>query len=463
MVFSSLSFLYGYLPLALMIMKVSPRRYRNAFLFLVSLIFYGWSEPVYILLMLLSTAVDYGNGLMVHRYRNQRKIAFRFVIFSVIFNIGLLSFFKYYDFIIANLSVLGIANLQPLGLTLPLGISFYTFQTMSYPIDVYRQEASVQKNFLSFGAYVSMFPQLIAGPIVRYKEIAHQLNDRIETLDKFYQGVLRFLVGLSKKVILANTMGKIWMEIQSLSHFQQSMSTAWIGIIAFALQIYFDFSGYSDMAIGLGKMLGFELPENFNYPYIARSISDFWRRWHMTLGTWFKEYVYIPLGGSRKGFVGLNLFAVWFLTGLWHGASWNFILWGLYFWFFIFLEKKVLLKWLKTMPHFLQHSYTLVVVVLGWILFYFTNMEEGLNFIKLLFGGQTSVIFNEITIYYVRNTMVLWVVALLACIPQTKRWIQTQVLDKYPSTVLLLVVLSLIVCTAALVDANYNPFLYFRF
>lgn len=463
MVFSSLSFLYGYLPLTLLIMKTVPRHWRNAVLFAMSLLFYGWSEPLYISLMLLSTVVDYGNGWMVHRYRNQKKIAFRFVVASIIFNISILCFFKYYDFFVMNLAAIGITGLSPLGLSLPLGISFYTFQTMSYPIDVYREEAMVQKKLLSFGAYVSMFPQLIAGPIVRYKEIAEQLDNRVETVQKFYDGIIRFLIGLAKKVLLANTLGSLWVEIQQLTLTQQSVVTAWLGLLAFAFQIYFDFSGYSDMAIGLGKMLGFDLPENFDYPYTAQSISDFWRRWHKTLGQWFKDYVYIPLGGSRTGFVGLNLFAVWFLTGLWHGASWNFVLWGLYFWVFIFLEKKGLQKILNQVPKVFRHIYTISIVLISWVLFYFTSMQDGVTFMSILFRFEEVSWFNEISWFFIRNNIFLWTGAILASIPQTKNWFKNHCFNRYPALIPVVVVVGLLVCTAYLVDSSYNPFLYFRF
>lgn len=463
MVFSSLSFLFGYLPIVLIIIKAVPKHWRNAVLFSVSLIFYGWGEPTYIGIMLLSTLVDYFNGWMVHKNIHNKKVAFRFVIASIIFNVGLLSFFKYYDFFVVNLTSLGISGLFPLGLTLPLGISFYTFQTMSYPIDVYRQEAPVQKNILSFGAYVSMFPQLIAGPIVRYKDIANQLQSRQETIRKFYDGVLRFLIGLSKKVLLANAIGLVWQDIQQLSISQQSALTAWLGITAFGFQIYFDFSGYSDMAIGLGKMLGFDLPENFDYPYTAKSITEFWRRWHITLGQWFKNYVYIPLGGSRNGNVGLNLFAVWFLTGMWHGASWNFIFWGLYFWLLLIIEKKGGLTFLKKLPNAIQHGYTIFFVFLGWVLFYFVNIQEGINYFKLLFLVDTSQLFNEISWFYIRNTAVLWVVLILASTPHFKEWLKRELFDRYPILIPIAVFVALVLCVASLVFSSYNPFLYFRF
>ncbi len=463
MVFSSLTFLYYYLPATLLVMKLTPRHWRNAILFLVSLLFYGWGEPRYIVIMLLSTVVDYFNGLMVYRYRERPSIARRFVIASVVFNLGMLGFFKYYDFIVMNLNSLGFSGLYPLGLTLPLGISFYTFQTMSYPIDVYRKDAPVQKKLISFGAYVSMFPQLIAGPIVRYKDIAKQLNHRLETEEEFAIGIERFMIGLAKKVLLANSIGYLWTEIQQFQMSQMSVATAWLGIIAFAFQIYYDFSGYSDMAIGLGKMMGFTFPENFNFPYVSKSITEFWRRWHISLGQWFKDYVYIPLGGSRTGSVSLNLFAVWFLTGLWHGASWNFIFWGLYFFILILVEKKGLLAFLQKCPSWLQRSYTLFFVLIGWVLFNFTDMIAGVQYLSWMFKGDGIPVFNSLTLYYLRNYAVLWIGVFASSSPHLKKKIKEKLIDPYPLVTPVLIVIGLMVCTAYLVDATYNPFLYFRF
>nr|WP_302925446.1 MBOAT family protein [Holdemania filiformis] len=465
MVFSSLPFLFGYLPVVLAVLKLAPLHARNFCLFLVSLIFYGWSEPVYIVIMLISTFVDYYNGRMVDKYRDDRKKAKRFVWFSVIFNLSLLGFFKYADFFILNLQALGLP-LSPLNLSLPVGISFYTFQTMSYPIDVYRKQAPVQKSVVSFGAYVTLFPQLIAGPIVRYKDIAEQLDHRQETADQFALGVQRFVAGLAKKVLLANSIGALWDTISALPVREMSVAAAWLGIIAFAFQIYFDFSGYSDMAIGLGKMLGFEFLENFNYPYISRSITEFWRRWHISLSTWFRDYVYIPLGGSRhgRGKQIRNLMIVWLLTGFWHGASWNFMLWGIYFGVILILEKFVLKPILERLPKVLQHGYALVLILLGWVLFAFTDLDAGITYLKMMFGWGSVSLINARTLFYLRDYGLLLIIMILASTPLGHQLYETKIRGhRWEGVMPLLIAAGLILCTAYLVDASYNPFLYFRF
>ena len=465
MVFSSLPFLFGYLPVVLAVLKLAPLHARNFCLFLVSLIFYGWSEPVYIVIMLISTFVDYYNGRMVDKYRDDRKKAKRFVWFSVIFNLSLLGFFKYADFFILNLQALGLP-LSPLNLSLPVGISFYTFQTMSYPIDVYRKQAPVQKSVVSFGAYVTLFPQLIAGPIVRYKDIAEQLDHRQETADQFALGVQRFVAGLAKKVLLANSIGALWDTISALPASEMSVAAAWLGIIAFAFQIYFDFSGYSDMAIGLGKMLGFEFLENFNYPYISRSITEFWRRWHISLSTWFRDYVYIPLGGSRhgRGKQIRNLMIVWLLTGFWHGASWNFMLWGIYFGVILILEKFVLKPILERLPKVLQHGYALVLILLGWVLVAFTDLDAGLTYLKTMFGWGSVSLINARTLFYLRDYGLLLIIMILASTPLGHQLYETKIRGhRWEGAMPLLIAAGLILCTAYLVDASYNPFLYFRF
>lgn len=466
MVFSSLVFLFVYFPIVMVVMKLSPLKYRNLILFVVSLVFYGWGEPKYILIMLLSTVVDYFNGYMIDKNKNNRKVAKRFVIFSIVFNLGLLGFFKYFDFFAANLMSLGFTWIHPLGLTLPIGISFYTFQTMSYPIDVYRKDADVQKNIISFGAYVSMFPQLIAGPIVRYKDIAKQLVSRDETADKFYLGIQRFMIGLSKKVLLANSIGLLWESIQVLPQSQMSIVTAWLGAAAFAFQIYFDFSGYSDMAIGLGKMLGFDFLENFNYPYISSSITDFWRRWHISLSSWFRDYVYIPLGGNRKGnlLTYRNIFIVWLLTGFWHGASWNFMLWGIYFGVLLMIEKAFLLKYLKKAPRFLAHIYTLLLVLISWVIFAFIDLDQGVTFLQTMFGLKDVPFVDGLSLFYLRNNIGLLVILVIASTPLFKNLFSKYVMNKKAEWIVpVLVILGLIICTAYIVDATYNPFLYFRF
>ena len=334
MIFSSLTFLFAYLPVTLAVYFLAPLRWRNLVLLLVSLFFYGWGEPVYIVIMLLSILIDYTHGLLVEKYRDNDKKARWFVGQSVVFNLLLLGFFKYWDFLAANLSLLPGVQIPQLGIPLPIGISFFTFQTMSYTIDVYRRDAPVQRNIVDFGAFVTMFPQLIAGPIVKYKTVAEDLNRRINTTEDFALGARRFCVGLAKKVLLANSIGALWdAQLASQSAGELTVIGGWLGLFAFGFQIYFDFSGYSDMAIGLGQIFGFRFNENFDYPYLSASVTEFWRRWHMSLTSWFREYLYIPLGGNRGGTIKTlrNILIVWFCTGFWHGASWNFILWGLYF------------------------------------------------------------------------------------------------------------------------------------
>ena len=368
MVFSSLTFLYAYLPIVLVIYFTVPARFRNLILFFVSLFFYGWGGPVYVFLMIFSIFFNFMFGKGIAKYRDvNQKIAKQYLVLDIVLNLAILGFFKYYDFLIGNLNVIGLTFLQPLHLELPIGISFYTFQTMSYPIDLYRHDTDPQKKFINFGAYVTMFPQLIAGPIVRYRDIASMLDDRKENYAQFASGVQRFTVGLCKKVLLANSAGTVWKFVTGLAPSETSVLTAWLGILFYAFQIYFDFSGYSDMAIGLGEMFGFEFLENFNYPYISKSITDFWRRWHMSLSYWFRDYVYIPLGGNRLGLRRqiINILIVWLLTGFWHGASWNFVLWGLFYGFVLIIEKIFLLKNLEKAPGWVCHLYTIVIVLLA--------------------------------------------------------------------------------------------------
>ncbi|WP_251862274.1 MBOAT family O-acyltransferase, partial [Clostridium sp. Marseille-Q2269] len=363
MVFSSLIFIFVFLPITFLLYFISPKKIKNLTILMVSLIFYGWGEPVYIYLMVFSIVFDYFASLLINKHRGNKKLAKRIFIITLIVNLGMLGFFKYFTFIIHNINYLFGLNIIVDNIPLPVGISFYTFQILSYVIDVYLKKVKVQKNIIDFGAYVTMFPQLVAGPIVRYSDIAYQLKHRKENFNKFGDGVERFIIGLGKKVLIANNVGLIWTNIKSMEFSTLSIVSAWLGIIAFTLQIYFDFSGYSDMAIGLGKMFGFEFIENFNYPYTSKSVSEFWRRWHISLGSWFKEYIYIPLGGNRVSLIKQcrNLFIVWFATGLWHGASWNFIFWGLYFGFFIFLEKMFLGKVLQKFNGFVSNLYTMVI------------------------------------------------------------------------------------------------------
>ncbi len=461
MIFSSLPFLFFYLVAVLAVYKLSPLKLRNLILLVVSLFFYGWGEPVYIIIMLLSIVVDYVHGMLVERWREDDRKARRAVASSVFFNLAILVFFKYWDFLAGNLNALTGLQLPVLGLPLPIGISFYTFQTMSYTIDVYRQDAPVQKNPIAFGAYVTLFPQLIAGPIVRYKSVADQLEERREDLDKFVSGIRRFTVGAAKKVLLANAIGQLW--DQSLASEGLTAAGAWLGLAAYAFQIYFDFSGYSDMAIGLGRMFGFEFLENFNYPYISKSVVEFWKRWHISLTTWFREYVYFPLGGNRvpKWKWIRNILIVWTLTGIWHGAGWNFLLWGLYYGAWMLAERLFLGKWLEKLPGAVRHIYTMFIVLIGWALFAVEDMGRLGAYFSSLFGGGGW--FSAVDGYRLRTYLPTLVILAIGSTPLIgKLWDR---LGERTRAVLqpLLVLGALILCTASLVDAGYNPFLYFRF
>ncbi len=465
MVFSSLIFLFLFLPIVLVLYYLTPRRFRNVTLFVVDLVFYAWGEPIFVILMLVSILVNYIAGVLLGKYRERKKLSKWILIADVVVNLGLLGFFKYAGFIGETLNlVLPFLNLPVIEVALPIGISFYTFQTMSYTIDVYRNTVKVQKNLIAFGTYVSLFPQLIAGPIVRYEDVAAQMMDRRESLAQFTEGVKVFLVGLAKKILIANEMGNLWDTIRS-SGSDSGVLGAWVGIIAYTFQIYFDFSGYSDMAIGLGKMFGFEFIKNFDYPYISKSITEFWRRWHISLGTWFREYVYIPLGGNRKGLPRqiLNLAVVWFLTGLWHGASWNFILWGLYFGVLLVIEKTFLLKLLKKAPAAIAHLYSLLLIVLGWVLFYFEDLGQLGEFVGRLFGAD-GLRMSDSVAAVVLSYIPLLIVAAVVSTP-----LMNTLYHKIKNNAVRLVadnagcILSLLLCTSKLVSSAYNPFLYFKF
>jgi alginate O-acetyltransferase complex protein AlgI len=465
MVFSSILFMFIYLPVVLAIYYLSPVRWRNPVLFVANLIFYGWGEPVYILLMMFSITVNYVNGILVDKFREQDKKAKTVLLVNVVINLGLLGFFKYYDLIAETLSLLPFLNIEPLGIALPIGISFYTFQTMSYPIDVYRGDADVQKNYVSFGTFVALFPQLIAGPIVRYKDISDQLGFRSNSVDQFASGVQRFTVGLGKKVLIANNIGALWDTYAAMGSGDLTMAGAWLGIAAFTLQIYFDFSGYSDMAIGLGRMLGFEFLENFNYPYISKSITEFWRRWHISLGTWFRDYVYIPLGGNRCGRTRqiFNICVVWALTGIWHGANWTFLLWGLYYAVFLVLEKTFLLKSMERWPAVLRHLYTMLIVMVGWVIFQLDDLGAVGAYLAAMFGMGKAGLGTSADLFYLTSYGVTFVIGILSCTPAGTRLFAR--LPEKARAVLtpVLIVLVLVISTAYLVDATYNPFLYFRF
>lgn len=464
MVFSSLVFMFAYLPITLLAYYLVPRQGRNIFLFIVNLIFYGWGEPKLVLLMVFNIFFNYIGGWLVDKYRADAKKKKLFLILTCVLDIGILAVFKYTGMITETLNMLPFFNIPELQISLPIGISFYTFQTMSYVIDVYRDDAPVSKNFINFGTYVALFPQLIAGPIVRYRDVAEQLVNRRETLEMFTKGVKLFMVGLAKKVIIANTMGTLTTNIFATTD-ENGVVGTWVGIIAYTFQIYFDFSGYSDMACGLGNMMGFEFLKNFNYPYIAKSITDFWRRWHISLSTWFKEYVYIPLGGNRKGVKRqiLNLLIVWGLTGLWHGAAYNFVLWGLYYGLLLILEKFVLKKFLDRLPSFVQHIYTLFIIIIGWGLFYFTDVGQLGEFMVDLFNFGNGICGDQ-AFNLIMSNLPMLIIAAVASTP-----LATMLYTRFehtrfmwiPETLYCMGVLA--VSTASLVNQSYNPFLYFRF
>lgn len=463
MVFSSLLFVCIFLPATLILYNLSKNIiYKNVILVISSLIFYAWGEPVWVLALLFSAAIDYVNGLIIHKFfgKWQAKAA---LVSSLVLNLGLLATFKYMGFFIDNINAIFHIHIPFQGFNLPLGISFYTFQTLSYTIDMYRGEVKVQKNPISFLCYVSMFPQLVAGPIVRYSDIETQINDRKVTLKGFEYGIIRFTQGMFKKVVLANGAGAIASSILDGNLTDIPALTAWLGILMYAFQIYFDFSGYSDMAIGLGRMFGFKFLENFNYPYIAKNVTDFWRRWHISLSTFFRDYVYIPLGGNRKHQV-FNIMVVWMLTGFWHGASWNFVLWGLYYGILLIIEKKAFDGGLMRMPAFFGILYNAIVVLIGWALFYYTDFSRLGQFFQTAFGG-TGELWDFETFSLVMNN--LWFI--LACFvlstPILKISYQfickNRVLGGIITPVFVVVVLAF--CFILLVGQTYNPFLYFRF
>ena len=479
--FSSLPFLFGFLPITLAIYFAVPLRWRNLALLLTSLVFYGWGEPIYISIMVLSILIDYTHGLLVEKYRSRDKLARWFVAESVLLNLGLLGFFKYWDFFAANLSLIPGISIPALGLPLPIGISFFTFQTMSYTIDVYRQDAPAQRNMVSFGAYVTMFPQLVAGPIVRYKDVAAELIHRTNTASAFAAGARRFTVGLAKKVLLANSIGALWdAELAAQSAGTLTAVGGWLGIAAFGFQIYFDFSGYSDMAIGLGRIFGFRYCENFDLPYISTSITEFWRRWHMSLGSFFRDYVYIPLGGNRRGKARqiLNLLAVWALTGLWHGASWNFVLWGLYFFVLLSIEKQIAPK-LETLPFIVRNLVTMFFVLIGWVLFMNTSLSGIGSAFAAMFGGGTSFAGSGVSLQ-LKNSLPLLLTCLIgsSVLPRwfgfiwsglfgmgrsDRRGAVTVKKGIYLASVFLFLILLLWLCTVSLVGSTSSPSMYAQF
>ena len=472
MVFSSLLFLFRFLPAVLILYFIVPKRFRNLVLLLVSLIFYAWGEPKYVFLMLFSILITYLGGFMVDRFRSSgdEKKAKISMIVTVALALSLLGFFKYADFVIETVNRIGHTDIDLLRLSLPIGISFYTFQTISYVIDVYRGDARVQKNIISYGAYVTMFPQLIAGPIVRYSTIDEQLRTRRESAEEFAGGAERFVIGLGKKVLLANSAGALWDSIRVMDASTMPTLTAWLGIAAYTFQIYFDFSAYSDMAIGLGHMFGFRFLENFNYPYQAKSVTEFWHRWHISLGTWFREYVYIPLGGNRVSRVRFirNIMIVWMLTGIWHGADWNFVLWGIYYGVLLLVEKLFLKKYLEKTPGWLQHVYTMFTVMIGWFIFTWNENESGFAYLKAMFGMGGGFA-DRGTVYLLYTNAILLGMLILGSTDLPARLAglcRARIAGRDTlTTVVRCVFLTAVflLSTAYLVNASYNPFLYFRF
>ncbi|MDQ0059958.1 MBOAT family O-acyltransferase [Paenibacillus harenae] len=460
MVFSSLLFLFIFLPAVLLLYFSSPWRIKNLVLFVTSLIFYAWGEPIYIAIMLLSTITDYFFGLLLGRPNISAGKRKGIVVVSILINLTLLGFFKYADFLIHNINALLGTSIPPTDLPLPIGISFYTFQSMSYIIDVYRGTAKAQRNWLDFGTFVALFPQLVAGPIVQYSTIAEQLRHRTVTMEMFAEGVQRFIIGLAKKVLLANNIGLLWDGISSNGPDTLTAVTAWIGIIAFAFQIYFDFSGYSDMAIGLGLMLGFRFNENFNKPYSARSITDFWRRWHISLGTWFRDYVYIPLGGNRHGIWKQlrNILMVWLLTGIWHGASWNFLLWGLYFGVVLIFEKWIGLRLLQRVPAWVRHLYAIVLILLGWVFFAFEDLPQMGAYFTAMAGANGQPLWDNNSLYLLYTNAVLLIFLIAASVPARR----SRTIGAGGARLVWHGILFFL-SVAYLVDATFNPFLYFRF
>lgn len=466
MVFSSTIFLCVYLPLVLLGYYICPKKGRNLFLLIVSLVFYAWGEPKYVFLMIFSILINYVFGRLMDKNRGRQKRMKLLLVLSVVIDIGLLSVFKYTDFVITNINAIFGSSFDLLNIALPIGISFYTFQAMSYTIDVYHDDVRVQKNLIDFGMYITMFPQLIAGPIVRYADVQDQLADRSVTTADFSEGVMRFVVGLGKKVLLANQMGAVWSDIYALGG-DVSALMAWTGAIAYTFQIYFDFSGYSDMAIGLGRMFGFKFPENFRYPYQSVSITDFWRRWHITLSTWFKEYLYIPLGGNRRGLArqALNLLIVWSLTGFWHGAGWNFVMWGLYYFVILFIEKLFLLKALDKLPKFFRHVYALVLIIIGWVIFASDDVSVLLPYLGSMFGANGAI--GGMDVYTLLTKAALLVICCIASTELPKKLFLSAagaMNEKAAFTLKSVLMIALLALSMILlIGDSYNPFLYFRF
>ncbi|MBQ2004154.1 MAG: MBOAT family protein [Peptococcaceae bacterium] len=471
MVFSSIPFLYYFLPIVLLCYAIAPAKCKNMVLLLASLVFYAWGEPKLVLLMAVSVVLGYVFGLLIEKHRGTIHAKY-YMIASIVISVGFLGYFKYADFFIVNINMATGLSLPLLKVALPIGISFYTFQLISYIIDVYRGTAA-QHSLLNLATYIAMFPQLIAGPIVRYTDIAKDLTERVHRFEDIAYGIRRFVIGLSKKVLIANQLGELCDIFQSSG--EQSVLFFWMYAISVSLQIYFDFSGYSDMAIGLGRLFGFKFMENFNYPYISKSVTEFWRRWHISLGSWFRDYIYIPLGGNRvsKGRHLFNIFVVWFLTGFWHGAAWNFIVWGLYFAVLLVIEKFFMLKYMERMPKVLVHGYVLLASVISFVIFDAANMASAFAYIGAMFGFGGLPLVSVETLYYLRSYAILLILALIGATPlvksivnriMTAQWTESTLGTVLSTALELLVLIVLfVVSTAYLVDGSFNPFLYFRF
>lgn len=468
MLFSSIVFLFTFLPAVMILYYLLPVRFRNVILLLASLVFYAWGEPVYLFLMLLSILFNYFSGLDIARNLQDKRAAKRSLVFNLIINLAVLGFFKYEGFVLDTLNGILPVHISYHALPLPIGISFYTFQILSYIIDVYRGNVKVQTNLPNFALYVTMFPQLIAGPIVQYADVDEQLASREVSWTKFGEGSMYFIRGLAKKVLLANTSGMIFTEVSGLAKGNIAVMTAWLGAFAYMFQIYFDFSGYSDMAIGLGKMLGFEFNMNFNYPYVSKSITEFWRRWHISLSRWFRDYVYIPLGGNRVSKIKhiRNLLIVWFLTGLWHGAAWNFVAWGLYYGVILIIEKYLLSPVLDRLPDVVRHIYSIVLVVIGWVLFFSSSFGQAADYIRVMFGAGAHGFADRESMYLLTSNLILWLILIFGSTPLVHfRYEHMLRSKKWNTTIINSVVYAalFIVCIAYLVTETYNPFLYFRF
>lgn len=468
MLFSSIVFLFTFLPAVVILYYLLPVRFRNVILLLASLVFYAWGEPVYLFLMLLSILFNYFSGLDIARNLQDKRAAKRSLVFNLIINLAVLGFFKYEGFVLDTLNGILPVHISYHALPLPIGISFYTFQILSYIIDVYRGNVKVQTNLLNFALYVTMFPQLIAGPIVQYADVDEQLASREVSRTKFGEGSMYFIRGLAKKVLLANTSGMIFTEVSGLAKGNIAVMTAWLGAFAYMFQIYFDFSGYSDMAIGLGKMFGFEFNMNFNYPYVSKSITEFWRRWHISLSSWFRDYVYIPLGGNRVSKIKhiRNLLIVWFLTGLWHGAAWNFVAWGLYYGVILIIEKYLLSPVLDRLPDIVRHIYSIVLVVIGWVLFFSSSFGQAADYIRVMFGAGAHGFADRESMYLLTSNLILWLILIFGSTPLVRfRYEHMLRSKKWNTTIINSVVYAalFIVCIAYLVTETYNPFLYFRF